>query len=126
MTAKRASSSALGRTLRATVLRTEQASSGVALLLALVALQGCAGSAADAGFSLKLERARSTPARALVTIDEQYIGTLDYVAARGVRLPEGEHRLSVEHEGYFPYDTIIRSDGTTPVRLVIELTPVPD
>ena len=38
---------------------------------------------------------------ASVTIDDQYIGALAYVAAHGVALPPGAHRITVEKAGYF-------------------------
>jgi hypothetical protein len=70
-------------------------------------------------------RKAKTPKDATVIIDEEYIGPLAYVAARGVRLPVGTHRITVEKEGYFPYDTIVVADRQ-PIRLEVALTPVPD
>ena len=44
----------------------------------------------------RTENARLTaPRDASVSIDEEYIGPLGIVAARGVRLPVGEHRITV-------------------------------
>ena len=69
------------------------------------------------------------PARAVrdatVTIDEEYIGPLGYVANHGVRLPVGEHRITVEKDGYFPFDTIVVADRQ-PIHLAVELVPIPD
>jgi len=70
-------------------------------------------------------RKAKTPADATVTLDEEYIGPLGYVAARGVRLPVGTHRVTVEKEGYFPYDAIIVA-VRMPIKLEVKLTPVPD
>jgi hypothetical protein len=96
------------------------------LLLAATSLQGC-GPSLRAASTMKLKRSAETPKDASVIIDEQYVGPLAYVAARGVRLPEGEHRLSVEKEGYFPYDTIIEVDGREQlITIDVELTPIPD
>ncbi len=75
--------------------------------------------------SLHVKRAPKTPADAFVTIDEEFIGPLAYVAAHGVRLPEGKHRITVERTGYFPYDTIVTA-GSDPIFLDIKLVPVPD
>jgi hypothetical protein len=79
----------------------------------------------EKAFSLRMARHPKTPANASVTIDEQYVGPLSYVAARGVRLRAGQHRVTVEKDGYFPYDQLIESDGGL-VRLQVELTPIPD
>lgn len=75
--------------------------------------------------SLKVARTQRTPPDASVKIDEQFIGLLGYVSAKGVRLPEGEHRITVEREGYFPWDRIVVSDRK-PIRLEVDLIPLPD
>lgn len=79
----------------------------------------------QAAVSMKVERDPSAPKDALVYIDEQYIGTLDFVASRGVRLPEGEHRISVEKNGYHPFDALVVSDRQ-PIHLKISLLKLPD
>lgn len=66
-----------------------------------------------------------TPGSALVYVDGQYVGTLAAVAARGLRLPEGEHRISVEKTGYFPYDTIVVS-RLDPIHLDVKLLRLPE
>ncbi|MGK4004851.1 PEGA domain-containing protein [Sorangium sp. So ce1036] len=64
---------------------------------------------------------------ASVTIDDQYIGALAFVAARGVALPPGEHRITVEKAGYFPWDRLVDAkSGDPPIHLQVQLTPVPD
>ncbi len=78
-----------------------------------------------AAVTLTLTPATGTPSDAKVTIDEQFVGLLGFVAARGVRLPEGEHRVTVEREGYFPYDQIVVSDRET-LRLNVQLQRLPD
>lgn len=75
--------------------------------------------------SMKVERDPDTPKDALVYIDEQYIGTLAYVASRGVRVPEGEHRISVEKNGFHPYDVIVVSDRE-PLFLHVSLLRLPE
>jgi hypothetical protein len=78
-----------------------------------------------AAVSLRVTRHAKTPADATVTIDEEFIGPLAYVAAHGVRLPLGKHRISVERTGYFPYDAIVEADDR-PISLDIQLKPIPD
>jgi PEGA domain len=78
-----------------------------------------------AAVTLTLTPGSDTPNDAKVTIDEQFVGLLGFVAARGVRLPEGEHRITVEREGYFPYDRIVVSDRE-PIRLDVRLQRLPD
>jgi len=45
--------------------------------------------------------------------------------ARGVRLPEGEHRISVQKVGYFPWDRLVVSDRQ-PIALQVELRKIPE
>jgi hypothetical protein len=87
-------------------------------------LMGCAAGA-RAAVRLSVERAASTPRDASVYIDEQFVGFLGVVAARGVKLPEGEHRITVEKVGYFPWDEQVVSDRK-PITLKVELRKVPD
>lgn len=78
-----------------------------------------------AAVSLSVARAADTPRDASVYIDEQFVGFLGVVAARGVRLPEGEHRISVEKVGYFPWDRLVVSDRK-PISLTVALRKIPD
>jgi hypothetical protein len=78
-----------------------------------------------AAVSLSVARAADTPRDASVYIDEQFVGFLGVVAARGVRLPEGEHRISVEKVGYFPWDRLVISDRK-PISLNVALRKIPD
>jgi hypothetical protein len=78
-----------------------------------------------AAVSLRVRRSAKTPHDAAVTIDEQYIGPLYYVARRGVRLPVGEHRITIEKDGYFPWDAIVVADREN-IELVVEMVPIPD
>ena len=66
-----------------------------------------------------------SPLDASVTIDEQYVGPLAYVAAHGVILPVGEHRVTVEKSGCFPYDALVTADRA-PVELKVVLEGIPD
>lgn len=64
---------------------------------------------------------------ASVTIDDEYVGALAFVAARGVALPAGTHRITVEKAGYFPWDRLVEAkSGDPPVHLQIDLTRIPD
>jgi hypothetical protein len=94
----------------------------VAILLGLCS--GC-GPALRPAVSLSIAYEKKTPADASVSIDEQYIGPLGYVAAHGVRLPEGEHRVSVTKAGFFPWDRLV-SAGRDPIKLAVTLEPIPD
>jgi len=96
----------------------------VVLALATGVLAGC-GPAAIQTVSLKMSRQDKTPRDASVTIDEEYIGPLGWVAARGVRLPAGTHRISVEKDGYFPYDVAVVA-GKDTIHLNVTLVPIPD
>jgi hypothetical protein len=95
----------------------------VIVACACVALAGCQET--RAAVRLSVERAAATPRDASVYIDEQFVGFLAVVAARGVRLPEGEHRITIEKVGYFPWDERVVSDRR-PITLKVELRKVPD
>jgi hypothetical protein len=77
-----------------------------------------------AAVDMKVEATPQSPPGALVYIDDQYIGSLATVAARGVRLVEGKHRVSVEKAGYFPYDAIVVSKFD-PILLKVDLLALP-
>jgi len=99
-----------------------------ALLLALglsPALTACHAAVGRAAVDLRFRASQRAAGDASVYIDEQYVGPLGYVAARGVRLPVGEHRITVTKDGYFPWDRLVEADRQ-PVRLDVELVPVPD
>jgi hypothetical protein len=98
-----------------------------ALALGITALSGagCATQSVHAAVSFSMVGAKGTPSDASVYIDEQYIGPLYYVAARGVRMPIGEHRITVAREGYFDWDVVVVADRD-PISLDVALTPVPD
>jgi hypothetical protein len=93
--------------------------------LSMAVLPGCGPAVGRPAVSMKMVRSPNTPRDASVTIDEEYIGPLYYVAARGVRLPRGQHRITVEKEGYFPWDRLVEA-GREPIRLEVKLVKVPD
>jgi hypothetical protein len=75
--------------------------------------------------SLAVKISQETPGDASVFIDEEYIGPLGYVAAHGVRLPVGEHRITVRREGFFPWDRLVVADRK-PIALQVKLDKIPD
>jgi hypothetical protein len=93
-------------------------------LVTAAALGGCSIGLRSA-VSMKLNRAKATPRDASVYIDEEFIGPLYYVAAHGVRLPTGKHRISITRDGYFPWDRLVEADRQ-PIAVDVELVPVPD
>ena len=101
----------------------------VAWLLALtlavtISTLGCGGGTTKPTVSLRL---RGTPPDASVTIDDLPVGSLSLVAAHGIALPPGTHRVTVSAPGFFPWDRIVRAeDGTAPIALDVALVPVPD
>ena len=100
---------------------------GARLLVAFaLATTSCGPSlTGGAAVSLKLQRSPETPKNASVSIDETYIGPLGFVGASGVRLPVGTHRITVEKDGYFPFDQLVTADRDD-IRLVVTLKPIPD
>lgn len=96
----------------------------VALALCLLPA-ACATGVGRAAVSLRFVRDKRTPRDAGVWIDEEFIGPLSYVAAYGVRLPVGEHRITVQRQGYFPWDRIVVADRE-PIQLEVVLEPIPD
>ena len=96
----------------------------VAMVAMMMTIAGCIQQP-RAAVSVSFQRPSKDVRDAAVIIDEEYIGPLGYIAHHGIRLPVGEHRITVEKEGYFPYDTIVEADRE-PIHLAIELVPVPD
>ncbi len=99
---------------------------GAALCCAALGMAACgpARSAAQPTISLRIQ---GTPPGAAVIIDEEALGTLDFVSAHGVALPPGVHHVTVKAAGYFPSDqTVEAKSGSPPVALAVALVPVPD
>lgn len=87
----------------------------------------CAREAPPHTVSLRL-RGTGTPG-ATVTIDDQRIGPLASVRARGVALPPGKHTLTVDAAGYFPFDTIVEAPddaNAPPIFVDVSLQKIPD
>jgi hypothetical protein len=72
-------------------------------------------------------RIAGTPPGATVIVDEEALGTLEFVSAHGVALPPGVHHVTVKATGYFPSDqTVEAKPGSPPVKVVVALVSVPD
>ena len=97
----------------------------LALAALLVAGAACGGAGAGAPGKTVSFRLRGSPPDATVTVDDQIVGSLRIVMARGVALPPGPHRVSVESAGYLPWDKIVVATDR-PVVVAVDLVPVPD
>ncbi len=96
---------------------------GVVSTLA-IALSACQVYTAPRTTSLKMG---GTPRDARVSVDDQKLGALAFVAEHGVALPPGRHRVTVEKPGYFPYDKlVVVQEGDPPVSLAVTLEKIPD
>lgn len=71
-------------------------------------------------------RLGGAPADARVTIDDIPLGSFEIVARRGVALPPGPHRITIERQGYFPWDKEVVAAGKEPIRLQVEMIPIPE
>jgi hypothetical protein len=58
-------------------------------------------------------------------VDDQLIGSLKFVEKHGLSLPAGQHRITVEKNGYFPFDKLVEATGG-PIQLDVVLEPIPD
>ena len=97
------------------------------LVVGLVGALGACQPAQSAHQPTVSLRIKGTPASATVIIDEEALGSLDFVAAHGVALPPGTHHVTVKAAGYFPSDTAVEAKaGAGPVALEVALIPVPD
>ncbi len=94
------------------------------MILVCVILMAC-GAGLQGAVTMKLARSKSSPKDASVMIDEQYVGPLYYVAAQGVRLPVGTHRVSIVRDGYFAWDRVVEADRDD-LDLDVVLERVPD
>ncbi len=101
----------------------------VALLAAALgvasASAGCHAFSANTPAPTVSLRVKGNVPDAQVTIDDIPVGALGFVAARGVALPRGRHRVTVEKAGYFPWDALVEATAE-PLFLKIDLVPIPD
>ena len=70
-------------------------------------------------------RIAGSPPDATVTIDDQRVGSLALVQARGMRVAPGRHRVTIESAGYLPYDAVIDAKDER-VLVDVKLVPIPD
>ena len=72
-------------------------------------------------------RMRGAPPDAAVTIDDEPLGSFEFVGAHGVALPPGVHHVTVKAPGFFPWDREIDAKaGSGPIVLEVALLRVPD
>jgi PEGA domain len=97
-------------------------------LTLLVVLSGCEVGLPHAARPTMSFRVHGAPPDATVTIDEEMVGSLAVVAARGVALPEGTHQVTVQAPGYFPWDRLVESKSAESKRtdLAVDLVRVPE
>jgi hypothetical protein len=97
---------------------------GAALGLSLLPLAACGPPREPKTVSMRMV---GSPPNASVTVDDIFVGRLDLVSGRGVALPIGAHRVSVEAPGYLPWDKVVEAkEGAGPVRLEVRLVATPD
>lgn len=90
--------------------------------LALLLASGCAGAPKTVSFRL-----HANVDEASVTVDDQLLGSAAFVQKRGVALPPGTHRVTVERPGYFPFDELVEAkEGQPPIVLEVALEKIPD
>ena len=101
-------------------------------LVALVGCHGLFGHEAMPPDTVSL-RVTGSPSSATVYVDDEPVGQLDFLANRGIALPPGSHRVTVQAPGYFPLDREVVAKGPTyvgetvpPIKLAVALTPIPD
>jgi hypothetical protein len=96
----------------------------VVALMGSLAVPACGPPAAPKTVSMRMV---GGPPNASVTVDDTFVGTLDVVARRGVALPPGTHRVSVEAPGHLPWDKVIEAkEGQAPLQLDVKLVAIPD
>ena len=97
------------------------------MLIALLALAPACAPAKPPTTSLRLAPERGSPPAARVIIDDQELGPLIYVTEHGVAMPPGKHRITIEADGYLPYDREVDAGpGGGLVKLDVTLVKRPD
>lgn len=93
----------------------------VATALTAASLSACQPRYDEPTVSLRL---RGGPPDAIVTVDDERVAPLAVVQKRGVALRPGRHRITVEREGYFPWDKAVEASDE-PVHLDVQLVKIP-
>ncbi len=87
----------------------------LAMLIMGCVLSACSPRVVEApkapGVSLVIKVDGSVPEQSRVTIDDEVLGALDFVAEHGVRVPAGTHRMTVTAPGYLPFDRAFQATG---------------
>ena len=103
------------------------AATTLAAALAIALASGTAACGPPAAPKTVSLRMAGGPPNASVTVDDQFVGSLEIVARRGVALPPGRHRVTVEAQGHLPWDKLVEAkEGDPPLRLDVQLVPIPD
>lgn len=96
----------------------------LAVLLVAFAVMACGPNGPGPTVSMRMT---GGPPNASVTVDDIFVGTLEVIVRRGVALPVGSHRISVEAPGHVPWDKMVEAkEGDAPLRLDVTLVPLPD
>ena len=96
------------------------------VLLGAPLLVACGPPAAPKTVSMRM-KSDGAPPNASVTVDDQFVGTLEIVTSRGVALPPGKHHVTVESPGFLPWDkTVEVREGDAAIALDVKLVRVPD
>lgn len=96
----------------------------LAVALAAVVLPGCGAPQKPPPRMVSLRFTGGAP-NATMTIDDIAIGPFELIARRGIALPAGEHRISVEANGYFPWDKIVAAE-TSPTMVDVRMIKIPE
>lgn len=68
-----------------------------------------------------------SPDDALVHVNDTYRGKLSRLEKSGLPLLPGEHRITIEANGFFPHDQLIElAPDVPPAPIAVDLEPVPD
>jgi hypothetical protein len=99
----------------------------VIALFVVMLLSGACQPAKEATLPTVSLRLTGGAPEASVTVDDEPIGSFEFVASRGVALPPGVHHVTVTAQGYFPWDREVDAKlGAPPIVLGVALTHVPD
>ncbi len=107
-------------------MKREFTSSSRGILAVWICVAGCEPAREPNRPTVSL-RIRGGPPAATVIIDDEPIGSLEFVAAHGVAIPPGVHHVTVQARGYFPWDKeVVATVGSAPIAVEVALAPIPD
>jgi hypothetical protein len=93
-----------------------------ALLALALAVAGCQPRYGPTMTSIRM---KGGPPDATVLVDDQPIASLGQVIRRGMAVLPGRHRITVERDGYFPWDRAIDARGEL-IALEVTLIKIPE